>query len=200
MTSNAARQRTILKTYKDSETDEAQAKIHYYVDARDGVLAYHRNNRPAGWLIEKAATLEAQASLESGRRRTKLRHNGRALRAYENFFGSKTYEILPASTLPLVYAGVRVIVRPDLHVIENGKEKIMKLDFSVTEPSTMFSRIISQCLFEAACNNGISLPSASVIFLDVPRGRSHKGARVGARMKKDIEASCMTIAAIWDGI
>ena len=44
------------------------------------------------------------------------------------------------------------------------------------------------------------LTSSSVILLDIPRGEEHRGARMGARMRNDIEAACQNIEAIWDTI
>jgi len=55
-------------------------------------------------------------------------------------------------------------------------------------------------MYEAAATNGLSLPSASILYLDVPRGHIHKGARAGARTTAEITAACQTIAAIWDTI
>jgi len=88
-------------------------------------------------------------------------------------------------------------VFPDLHIREAGQEKIVKLELSVQPPSRDVVKIISQAMFEASIRAGLKLPSAAVLYADVARGRMHRGARLGARMGRDIESACLNIAAIW---
>jgi hypothetical protein len=84
--------------------------------------------------------------------------------------------------------------------MEGNKKKIIKLEFSKIAPDPKMFKIISQCMFEAAQYAGMNLPSSSVLCFDVPRGKIHQGARLGARLAKDIESTCMNISAIWDSI
>jgi hypothetical protein len=55
-------------------------------------------------------------------------------------------------------------------------------------------------MFEAALVDGLKLPSSQVLYVDVPRGVRYKAARLGARMRANIEAACQNIAAIWPTI
>jgi hypothetical protein len=55
-------------------------------------------------------------------------------------------------------------------------------------------------MFESLLSKNPGLPSSSVLMFDVARGDIHKGARLGARIAKDIDAACMNIAAIWPTI
>lgn len=79
-------------------------------------------------------------------------------------------------------------------------EKLVKLEFATKEPSPAHARIICQVMYAAAATNGLGLPSRSILYLDVPRGCTHKGARAGARTNAEITAACQTLADIWNTI
>jgi hypothetical protein len=79
-------------------------------------------------------------------------------------------------------------------------EKIIKWEFSNEAPDDGTIKIVSQGLFEAARLAGVDLKSQQVLYCDVPRGIEHRGARLGARLGKDIEAACKTISDIWSRI
>jgi hypothetical protein len=197
MTANPARQRTILREYKYPNLNDARAKIHYYREARDTVVAYHKGNKDEDWLRAQIASLLTTANVSSAGAQKRLRNNARALTAYAKHFGGREFDVLAKLNWKLVYSGVSISVQPDLHVREKGTEKIIKLEFSVEEPEARAIKIISQCMFEAARTAGLNLPSASVLLFDVARGASHKGARLGAYLRRDVSAACDTIADIW---
>jgi hypothetical protein len=85
-------------------------------------------------------------------------------------------------------------------VREGGKEKLVKLEFAEKDPDNEAIKIITQGMFEAALVDGLKLPSSQVLYVDVPRGVRYKAARLGARMRANIEAACQNIAAIWPTI
>ncbi len=198
MTKSASGQRKLLRNYKYPDTDDASAKILYYKEARDRILAYHSAGNDMELLTDAIKDLEKLAALSMGQRKTRLGYNVRALRDYARHFSKKSFEILKEASLGLNFDDVIVTVYPDLHVEEKGVEKFIKLGFSKDEPEQKFISIISQGLFEAARQEGHELSSSSILFLDVPRGKIHKGARMGARMTGNIEAACQNISAIWD--
>ena len=200
MTATQMRQRKLLREYKYPDESEAQAKIHYYKEARQDIARFHLKGKDKAWLRGRADQLEIEGEDGPKMRKVRLRNNARALREYAHHFGDKQYEVLDGLRLRLRFNDVQVNVVPDLHVRENGHEKIIKLEFAVNEPTSDLVRIVSQCLFEAAYADGHRLPSASVLFVDVPRGHRHKGARLGSRMGGNIQAACQNISAIWDRI
>jgi hypothetical protein len=120
------------------------------------------------------------------------------VRAYATHFAERRFEVLPELRLMLRFGDVEVSVFPELHVREGKREKIVKLEFSATPPELNRIRVISQAMFEAAEVAGLGISSSQVLYLDVPRGNEHRGARLGARMRNDIEATCQIISAIWD--
>lgn len=83
---------------------------------------------------------------------------------------------------------------------ESGNEQLIKLEFSKKAPDGKHSKIISQVMYEAALANNLDLPSNGILYQDVPRGITHRGARAGARTNKELAAACQTISDIWQTI
>lgn len=200
MIASPSRKRTILRHYKYPAEDEPKAKILYYRDARERIVAYHAGGHDREWLLEEVKRLQILTSLSSGQSKTRLSHNVRALRAYLRNFSGFSFEVLDDVLLNLQFGDVVITVRPDLHIIEKQREKIVKLEFGKAEPSKLMIKIISQGMFESTEIEGMNLQSSDVLFLDVPRGKRYKGARMGSRIRRDIEATCEMIDAIWDRI
>ncbi len=199
ITSAPAAQQRVLRDFKYPKEDEATAKRLYYRDATERISAFHRG-KDRSWLLAEADSLAKLAALNGGPAGVRLRHNARAVRQYEQAFGDRIYDVHAPTKLSLVWSGVRVKVTPDLDVEEKGKRRLIKLDFSEEEPSTEIVKIVSQIMFESAASSGLDIPAGSVLYVDVCRGREHRGARLGARVRRDIEAACETIAQVWDSI
>ena len=200
MTASPTRQRSILRGYKYKGEDESRAKTLYYGEARSNIAAYHKNGHEPEWLKAKAELVAELAALSRGSRRIRLRNNVRALRSYERHFSDRPFEVIGPLRLHLDFAEVRLSVTPDLWVREGAKEKIVKLDFASKAPDGDVIKIISQCMFEAAKGEIDDCTSTSVLYLDVPRGREHRGARANARTLRDIEATCENISVLWESI
>ena len=200
MTSAPAKQRSIIRQFKYPDEEEAKARITNYRDARDRVAAFHRSEHTRSWLLAEAHHLEGLANMSAGRTVDRMNHNARALRAYAKHFADRQFTVLDDLTLYLKHEDVIVTIHPDLHVQEDEREKVLKLEFSVRQPSDALVKIVAQAMFEATAVTNMHLVSSSVLYLDVPRGQIYRGARLGARMRKDIEAACMNISAIWDRI
>jgi hypothetical protein len=194
-----ANQRKILTDHK-FPYPEGEAQAQYYRDVRRLVKVYHQNNNRSGFLLAKAEELRSLAQIHGGASGLRLRHNVRALREYERCWGDKQFQVLGSISLAFHSHGVRISVFPDLHVSENGMEKIVKFEFSSDDPDPQLLKIMSQIMFEAAIEGGLLLQPAGVLILDVPRGNVHRVARVRSRIKRDIEAACETIANVWPAL
>lgn len=200
MTSSPAAQRKVLRDYKYPDEDEPSAMRLYYKDATDRIYAYHGSAHDRSWLRTKVTDLTELARLTPGRPGTRLRHNARALAAYERHFASRKFEPQNQLRLRLEVSGVTITVTPDLHAIERNKTKIIKFDFSSSEPDEGVVKIVSQVMFEAAKGRVPSIRSSSIAYIDVTRGKEFKGARAGARTLREIEAACANIGSIWPSI
>lgn len=195
-----AAKKKVLQDFKFPDDDEPSAMRGYYRDARDRIEAYHRNPHSEEWLEEKALDLSELAALTSPNSAVRLRNNARALRAYRQAFARRVFSVQKPVKLPLDFGAVRIKVNPELHVMEKGRERIIRLEFSAQGLKPDVAKTMSQCLFEAASRNGLALGSANVLILDVFAGKELKGARAGARLLSDIKAACETIEAVWDKI
>lgn len=201
VTADQLQLRTRLRDFKYPDGDEARARIAYYRDARQAVVAYHRNNQSSTWLLQRAGELDLSAQTAGDRVRTRLMHNARALREYHDCFANRRFdEVLPRLQLAVMHAGVRVSVTPDLHVRERGKERFLKLEFGVEPLQEMSAKVMTQAMFDAVAQSGHGVTSNSVLVRDVASGRDIAGARSGARMNRLIHATCLNIAAIWDSV
>jgi hypothetical protein len=199
MTASAAGQRKVLRDYKFPD-EEGTAQAAYYREARDLVAEFHRQTHAVLWLREKAAVLQSTAAALGGRVATRLRHNSRGLNEYATHFPSKAYDILPERKFYVTFGEVRISILPDLHVREKNRERFLKLEFAKNEPDEDTIKVVSQIMFEAAVAAKVPVGSSDVLYVDVARGKTHKGARVGSRMRTEIEAACANISAMWDSI
>lgn len=199
MAGNSAQQRKVLRDFKYPDP-EGFAQTIYYREARDFITAYHQNRQPIQWLFDRASQLDAIADQSSGQTTTRYKNNARAIRGYARYFGNRKFEVLPDVSLAVTYAGVMVTVFPDLHVRENRAEKIIKFEFSKDAPDDKMVKVIAQAMYEAQSNDGMRLKSSSVLYIDVRRGVTHKGARAGSRMRHEMEAACKNISTLWNGI
>lgn len=199
MVATPANQRKVLRDFKYPK-EEGLPQAMYYREARDFIYAFHKNNHPPQWLREQADRLRTLANSSAGQTRSRLANNARPLEAYRAHFSRRRFQILKDLSLSFVLQGVRIKVTPDLHVREGAVEKIIKLEFTVKPPQDRAVRIVSQGMYEAAILNNLQLPSSAVLYIDVPRGRTYKGARAGARMRGELAAACQTIADIWQNL
>ena len=160
MTSNASRQRKVIRDYKYPDP-EGYAQAGYYRDARDLIASYRRKGCEPSWLHDQALKLDALAAQAGGRVKTRFKHNARILREYSRYFAKKRFEVLPNVKLKLVFGGVEVSVVPDLRVKERKSEKIIKLEFSKEEPDDRIIKIIGQAMFEAQIKSGMGFEELS---------------------------------------
>jgi hypothetical protein len=200
MTSSPAGQRKALHDYKYPDEDGPIAMRLYYKDATDRIQAYHGSAHERDWLRAKVKDLTELAQLTPGRSGTRLRHNARALSLYERYFGDRALVPQGQLRLRLTVSGVVLTVTPDLYVLEKGKAKLIKLEFSKAPPNREIVKIVSQAMFEAARGHVPNLTSSSVAYFDVANGTEHRGARAGARTLREIEAACKSIESLWPGI
>lgn len=200
MTAAPKKQRTIIHQFKYPTDDDAHAKIIYYREAKSIISAYHRKKESAFWLLTQAINLKSLAEDNTGQTRVRLNHNARALRSYATHFAARQFEVQQDVQLRLQLNDVVLNTSPDLHVIEKNKAKIIKFDFSTQPPEDKQIKIASQILFQAAQAAGMNLQSSCVLYTDVERGIEHRGARLGARMRSDIEAACLNLSSIWDSV
>lgn len=198
MTSSAHSQRKTLFDYKYPDEDEPRAKRLYYREARQAIRAYHVGEHSDSWLEEQAVSLaETAAIAHSPQAASRLRSNSRTLYSYARHYTSTELTLLPHFSGVLNIGNVEVRIIADLHATVRNSEKVIRLDHSRDNPDPKYCSIVTQLMYEAACAHELVLPTSAFIVRHIASRRDFKGARVGARILKDITASCANIEAIW---
>jgi hypothetical protein len=80
---------------------------------------------------------------------------------------------------------------------ENGKQKIIRLDHAKEIPDARYCAVVAQLMYEAASSAGISLPTSSFVVRHIESRTDYAPARKGARVLKDVMATCENINGIW---
>lgn len=190
-------QRAVLAPFKFPD-DESQAKRTYYYQAIAAIRLRHGGTYSRIAFLAKAARLEVDAARAFGRRRTRLLHNARIIKLYDAYVGDKPAEALAIPKgWSLTRGHVVVGVNPDLHLRGRKHSMIVKLWTTVAPPTPTQIKALTQIMHAAAHGAGASLPSSAFFVIDVARGTLHRGARVGSRMQREIEAGLDNVAAIW---
>lgn len=198
MTSGEATRRKILFDYKHPDPEGA-ALAQYYTEARSTIARLVRGTIDCASALKHADDLLSQGEDVAGARGTKLKCNGRGITQYVRHFGSENFEWIQPPKLELTFASVRISTIPDLHVRDVRRERLIRLEFaSDLKPES--ARIIAQGIFESAQLAGLAIPASAVAVWKMSDGTVHGGARMGSRMRKDIEAACHNIVAIWPSI
>ncbi|MFO1486698.1 MAG: hypothetical protein U1F71_25285 [Verrucomicrobiaceae bacterium] len=198
MTSSAHTQRKTLFDYKYPDEDEPTAKRLYYREARQAIRAYHVGKHPENWLEEQAISLADTAAIaHSTQAASRLKSNARTLKSYSEHYSSTDLTLLPHFSGTVLYGDVQIRIVADLHAKEKKSEKIIRLDHSKDAPDQKYCSVVTQLMYEAACAAGLQLPTSSFVVRHVASRTDYKGARAGARILKDISASCANIEATW---
>lgn len=203
MLAPAAHQWQIVAEYKHPKAREPQAMKRYYYEAEQGIKALHRDKHGPGWLTAQAGVLRTTASGAVQQTRSRLEHNARVLEQYDVHFSGRPFDLLKREKWTLTYGDVTVKVRPHM-VVDEGKrskkEKAVLLWMPEKAPEPLRAKILTQGLFEASTAAGKGYTSSCALLLDVQHGQEERGARLGARLSRDMRAACQTISAIWDQI
>src|SRR4029077_2338328 len=199
MTKGPASQRKILRDFKFPQP-EGFVQTIYYAEARQAIRNYHGEGNDPATLVGAVDSLRAEADRSEGHTRTRLEHNIRALESYLEHFADRKFKILQAPRLEYAHRTVAVSATPDLFVEESGREKLIKPELGADVPDKTMIKIILQVSYDAAIRAGLQIRPQDVIYLDASRAVQHRGARVRARLRRDIEAACENIEAMWPGI
>jgi hypothetical protein len=200
MTAGPAKQRTVLRTQKFPSKQENVAIIVYYGEARRAIEEYHENDNDPAMLVSAVDKISKKEVSASGQTAVRLNHNIRGIQTYLTHFGDRKFTILETPKIKYVRNNVTVSAMPDLFVVENGHRKIIKLDFSEKPPDPRVVVIVLQVMYEAAAAAGLAVKPKDVVYLDVVRNEQHTGAKMKAALKKEVEAACDNIEALWPTI
>jgi hypothetical protein len=198
MTSGEAARRKILFDYKHPDP-EGNAQAQYYSEARTTIARLVRGTIDLAAALKHAEDLRVQGNTVEGARGTKLKCNGRAIGQYVRHFGAKEFEWVQPPKLELNYGPVRISTSPDLHVRDGRRGRLIRLEFA-SDLKPEAAQIIAQGIFESSQAAQLDVTASAVSVWKLADGTTHGGARMGSRMRKNIEAACQNIVAIWPSI
>jgi hypothetical protein len=199
MTAGPAAQRKVLRDFKFPDP-EGGVQASYYSEARRAITEFHESENDPATIAREVESLSAKAFQASGRQQVRIEHNIRALQSYLANFGHETFVVLPTPSISLSHRSVSIGATPDLFVRHKTSNRLIKLDLGAHAPDQRLVGIILQVIYEAARSSGLSLKPTDIVYLDVPRAKAYRSARIRTRLKSEIEAACQNIEALWPTI
>src|SRR5437879_436062 len=115
MTAGPATQRKVLIDFKFPDP-EGGVQASYYSEARSAITEFHESQNDPATIASEVQRLSEKAYQASGRQRTRIEHNIRALRSYLENFGNESFKVLPTPPLSLSHRSVSIGATPDLFV------------------------------------------------------------------------------------
>jgi len=202
MKATSAAQRTLLRDQKFPFTASGKKRpqIVRYSEARTAIRKYHESGNDITVLLNAIEALVKTETEHPERDRSRIRDNVRALKTYMAYFSKSNFTVLENPKPKYSYGEVVVSATPDLYVDEEGRRKLIKLDFNATKPDEEVVQIILKVMHEASVLSNLAVQPKDVIYLDVSRQTQYSGAKLNKRLKRDIEAACETISDIWPRI
>lgn len=198
----AAAQRSLLQSYKfpfDSRGNK-RPQIVRYSEARAAIRKYHESGNDLGILLKAIEDLLRKEIEHPEKDASRIRDNVRAVNTYMKHFSAKRFKVLENPRPKYIHDDVTVTAIPDLFVSEDGRKKLIKLDFNAQKPEQPTIDIILKVVYEASAAMQLGVLPKDVIYLDVSRQEQYAGTKMNKRLLRDIEAACETIADIWPRI
>jgi hypothetical protein len=202
MKATSAAQRTLLRNHKFPFTAEGKKRpqIVRYSEARTAIRKYHESGNNITVLLDAIEVLVKKENEHPEKDSSRIRDNVRALKTYMAHFSKSNFTVLENPKPKYEHGEVIVSAAPDLFVDEEGKRKLIKLDFNALKPDAEVVQIILKVMHEASVVGSLGVQPRDVIYLDVSRQTQYTGAKLNKRLKRDIDAACETIADIWPRI
>jgi hypothetical protein len=198
MTAGPSRQRSILRDHKFPKA--AVPMIGYYTAARNAIKRYHEETQNPAIIVEEVAGLRKKMIGASKQTVSRLENNIRALQGYLEYFGKRSFRVLETPRLKYLRGDVAVSVVPDLMVEENGVREMIKLDCNRAGASKEQIDVMLQLMYESASAAAIGVKPKGIAYIDAIRNKQHVGAKLKRTLKKDIDAACDNVSAMWPGI
>ncbi len=198
MTAGSSRQRTILKNNKFPRA--AQIIIIHYQDAINAIRDFHQSGNKPATLVKSIDTLRKKAIGAKAQTTARIANNIRAIENYLRHFQTRQCDVLKVPKMKYVHGTVTVSVFPDLLIDENGQRALIKLDFTQQGATDEQIQIMLQLMYEAATTEGLGINSKNVIYINGKSSEPHRCSKIRRNIKREIDAACENIEAMWEGI
>ena len=198
MTSGESRRRTILKNSKFPR--EAQVIIIQYRDAINAIRDFHENGNDPATLVKNIDKLRKKAIGASRQTEARINNNIRAIERYLDHFAAQNCKIRPVPKMKYIHANVTVSVFPDLLIDEGGEKTLIKLDFTQAGATDEQIEIMLQLMYEATIAEDLGIKPKNVIYINARSEQPHRCSKIKKNLKREIDAACENIEAMWEGI
>jgi hypothetical protein len=198
MTAGPSRQRSILRAHKYPKG--AAVIIGYYTGARNAIKRYHESGNNPAVVVEEVDGLRKKIVGATKQTASKIENNIRAFQGYLTHFGSRSSTVLDTPRLKYLQGDVSVSIVPDLMVEEDGTKEMIKLDCNRVGATNDQIQIMLQLMYESAAVASLGVRPKGVVYIDAIRNAQHVGGRLRRSLKKDIDAACANVSAMWPGI
>ena len=160
---------------------------------------YYRRDLDMSVLASAISALSAEVA-DTPYAQTKINSNLEMLRRFERTFALRNVSVVKRSiTSTYSHASVEINVTADLCVVERNVLRFIKFQFANTNDPAEHGKIACQLMYEVL--HRIKAPPLSAMRVWNCRTESiYSLGRIRTRTKKDIEASCKTIASIWRSV
>ncbi len=198
MTAGEQKKRTILKNNKFPR--EAQVIIIQYRDAINAIREFHESGNDPSTLVRSVDKLRKKAVDATPQTRSRIDNNIRAIERYLKYFAGQRREVLPVPKMKYVHSDVTISVFPDLLIDEGGQKMLIKLDFTQAGATDDQIAIMLQLMYEASVKAELGITPKNVLYINTKAEEPHRCSKIRKHLKREIDAACENIAAIWEGI
>jgi hypothetical protein len=194
-----SQQRSILRNSKFPKLKDGKKKpqIVRYSEARAAIRHYHESGNDINELLNAVAALTKKLIEQPAKDKGRINDNIRGIQTYMKYYQNNVFKIMGLPRPKYEHNGIQISATPDLYVEEGEEKKLIKLDFSQRPPDPEVIEILLKVMHEAAQKSDLGVMAKNVVYLDISRQNQFTGAKLNKRLKKEIDATCETIADMW---
>jgi hypothetical protein len=190
-----------LKQIKYTEKKENQIPFKYYRSAIATITRYHRcGNDPMEFKKAREKLTKSLALCEKPGKVVILRNNLRAIANYEMHFGKRIFVVKPVPSLKLLAANIVISAKVDLHVVEDGKPLLIKLDMCKAKQNEAEVESMLAITVEAAKSEGFQINETNVLQLRVEDGSESRGRKLRSGELRDLHTAGLEIEDAWEDL
>jgi hypothetical protein len=198
MTSGESRRRTILRNSKFPRA--AKIIIIQYRDAINTIRDFHESGNDPASLVKNIDKLRKKAMGATRQTEARINNNIRAIERYVHSFGANQSDVKAVPKMKYIRGTVTISVFPDLLIEQNGESYLIKLDFTAQGATDEQIEIMLHLMYESASAEDLGIPPKNVLYINARSPEPHRGSKIKKSLKKEIDAACENIEAIWEGI
>lgn len=198
MTAGESRKRTILRNSKFPR--EARVIIIQYREAINAIRDFHESGNDPASLVRSTDRLRKKAIGATKQTQARIANNIGAIERYAHYFGAQKSDVLSVPKMKYLHGTVTISVFPDLLVEHGGQKLLVKLDFTTEGATDEQIAIMLQLMYEGASMEGLGISPKNVLYINARSPEPYRGSKIRKNLKREIDAACENIEAIWEGI